>query len=456
MKWNLLFILLIFAYSSYAQQKMIIQQAKTPAISEESKAEMVSNIGELFESNYVFPEKGKVVNNKLKEYLGNGRYKDEKDLNLFLELIKKDIQSIIQDAHFNLIHFPVDRMMNWVNEDDSEETKEEAQNMVNQEAQIRNFGIAEVKILEGNIGYLNINSFNAPVEGAKPQLAAAFNLLQFTDALIIDMRQNGGGLPEYVSLVESYFFKKPTLLSKIYNRTSNTTTEYVTEENPGGQKYLDKKLYILTGPATGSGGEALPYNLQAFQKATVVGEGTIGGANGFTPIMLDFQDLGRLAVLMPDMRVENVRTKSNWENIGVKPDIEVPAKQALDMAHTTALKELMNASDSDSKKEEYAASISKIEYQIKKANSQSSSTNLEEYTGQFGIRKITLDGDRLLFSRENGPQIPLIETGEGKYELDIPLSPKPYIRFERGENGQITGFYLIQGGGEGIFNKKDN
>lgn len=51
-------------------------------------------------------------------------------------------------------------------------------------------GVREVRVLEGNIGYLRLSTFY-PLDLARPKFAAAFTLLADTDGLVLDLRQNG-------------------------------------------------------------------------------------------------------------------------------------------------------------------------------------------------------------------------------------------------------------------------
>jgi hypothetical protein len=54
-------------------------------------------------------------------------------------------------------------------------------------------GVREVRVLEGNIGYLRLSTFY-PLDLARPKLAAAFTLLADTDGLVLDLRQNGAAM----------------------------------------------------------------------------------------------------------------------------------------------------------------------------------------------------------------------------------------------------------------------
>ena len=82
---------------------------------------------------------------------------------------------------------------------------------------------------------------------------------------------------------------------------------------------------MLTSARTFSGGEAVAYDMQVLKLATIVGETTGGGANpgGMAPLTPDF------AMFVPGGRGENPTTLTNWEGVGVKPDVAAPAANAL-------------------------------------------------------------------------------------------------------------------------------
>jgi len=96
----------------------------------------------------------------------------------------------------------------------------------------------------------------------------------------------------------------------------------------------DKDLYILTSGRTFSAPEAFAYDMQALKRATIVGEMTGGGAHGTTMHRL----ADHFSASIPFSRSINPVTKTDWEGVGVKPDVVVPADQALLTAHLMALK----------------------------------------------------------------------------------------------------------------------
>src|SRR5262249_14549182 len=142
-----------------------------------------------------------------------------------------------------------------------------------------NAGFVKVERLPGNVGYLELTGFMSPEEAARPA-AAAMNFLAATDALIIDLRKNGGGSPPTVALVCSYFFgEEPVHLNSLYWRKGDRTEEFWTRKAVEGPRYLNKEVYVLTSKRTFSGAEEFTYNLKNLKRATVVGETTGGGAH---------------------------------------------------------------------------------------------------------------------------------------------------------------------------------
>ena len=138
----------------------------------------------------------------------------------------------------------------------------------------RNFGFEKVERLSGNIGYLDFRNFEDP-KLASETAAAAMTFLANTDALIIDLRQNGGGEPEMVAFVASYLFDKKTHLNDIYDRPANRTEEFWTKETVPGKKFGgEKPVFVLTSHYTFSGAEEFSYNLKNLKRATIIGETT--------------------------------------------------------------------------------------------------------------------------------------------------------------------------------------
>jgi C-terminal processing protease CtpA/Prc len=193
-----------------------------------------------------------------------------------------------------------------------------------------NFGFRRAEILADNIGYLDLTVF-APLDWAGESATATMTFLAHTDALIIDLRRNGGGHGEMVQWLASYLLgPEPRSLSGEYSREGDATTQrwslpYV----PGARFGAEKPVYVLTSRQTFSAAEGFAYDLQALKRATVVGERTAGGAHPYENVRLDTH----FVLWLPVARSVNPLTGTNWQG-GVRPDVEVKADDAL----TTALR----------------------------------------------------------------------------------------------------------------------
>lgn len=165
--------------------------------------------------------------------------------------------------------------------------------------------------------------------------ANAMNLVANTEALIFDLRNNGGGDPNMVAFLTSYLFKSaaPIHLNSFYYRPEENFKQFWTMPVISGKRYVDKPVYILTSNYTFSGAEEFSYNLKHLKRATIIGEVTGGGANpGY-----DHQLTKHVSVFIPNGRAINPITQTNWEGVGVIPDIETSKEEAFGTAYKLAL-----------------------------------------------------------------------------------------------------------------------
>jgi C-terminal processing protease CtpA/Prc len=166
------------------------------------------------------------------------------------------------------------------------------------------------------------------------------NSLARSSALIFDLRHCTGGYPDMVALILSYLFgEEPVQLNSMYWRDDDTSQEYWTLPQVPGKRLADEPVYVLIGPETFSGGEEFAYDLQALQRATLVGEKTDGGAHPGASYRLH----SHFEAFIPIGRAINPVTGTNWEGTGVLPDVAVPAEQALDTAYRLALEAVIES-----------------------------------------------------------------------------------------------------------------
>lgn len=206
-----------------------------------------------------------------------------------------------------------------------------------------NFGIFRVERLPGNVGYLDLRMVADPRQ-AGTAIAAAMELVAGTYALILDLRQNGGGSPYGAAFWCSYLFEGPhTHLNDIYDGDTGETRQFWSLAYVPGARYLGRPVYVLTSGETFSGGEDIAYTLQAQGRVRVIGETTGGGAHPTRMVPIS----PGLAMSVPFARSINPVTGTNWEGTGVVPDIAVPADRAYDVAYGLALRHVLAEAEAD-------------------------------------------------------------------------------------------------------------
>jgi C-terminal processing protease CtpA/Prc len=205
------------------------------------------------------------------------------------------------------------------------------------EARLDNYGVHKVERLPGNVGYLDLHYFHRPAWGGET-MVAAINFLANTDALIIDLRQCTGGYPGMIALLCSYLFgEEPIHLDSIYWRDDDLTQQYWTLPYIPGKRFEAQPVYVLLSKVTFSGGEGFAYILKTRQRATLIGEKTDGGAHAGASYRLH----PHFEAFIPVGRTLSQVTGTNWEGVGVTPDIPLPQEQAFQTAYNLALKSVL-------------------------------------------------------------------------------------------------------------------
>jgi hypothetical protein len=185
-----------------------------------------------------------------------------------------------------------------------------------------------VKILPHNIGYLKLNSF-PDVSICRSTAVAAMASLNRADAIIFDLRDNRGGDPEMVKFIAAYLFDHPEY---IYSPRESPTEHSWTRSPVAGNKLADKPVYVLTSSVTWSGAEQFSYDLKMLRRATLVGERTRGAAHAGVFYRID----DHFGMGIPEVKAVNPFSKTDWEGVGVEPDVKVKAADALETAERLA------------------------------------------------------------------------------------------------------------------------
>ncbi|MBK7406469.1 MAG: S41 family peptidase [Phycisphaerales bacterium] len=287
------------------------------ALTAQQVADAVRAAARALEEGYVFPETGAKMATTVLSKLDQGGYDALTDDVALAAALTTDLRAVSHDLHLGVQVAPPRPAAE--EHDPGAELRQMASD---------NFGFREVQVLPGNIGYLRFDFF---IEGedAEETAAGAMSFLRNCDAIIFDLRTNGGGSPEMIRFLTSYLFETPTHLNDMIDRDGNTVEEYWTlAEVPGGRPRAGLPVYVLTSGRSFSGAEEFCYNLKNLKRATLVGERTGGGAH---PVRGEGIG-GRLLLRVPFMRANNPITKTNWEGVGVEPDVPVSADGALERA----------------------------------------------------------------------------------------------------------------------------
>jgi hypothetical protein len=313
--------------------------AEDRPLSASDRAAIVQTLAAKMNANYIEPALAERVGSAIARKNAEGAYASTASAQGFSAVLATDLRELSGDKHFGASVNERFRESSGAAYLPSSAEMDEARDAIERQG----YGIEKIERLPGNVGYIDLRGFGI-TEFAGPAYTAAMALMAGTDALILDLRRNGGGSPDSVAYLMSHFFPLGDRrhLVDFYNRPTDTTRQIWTVPTVA-QRY-DKPVYVLTSARTFSGGEDCAYDFQAQKRGTLVGETTGGGSN---PVSWFSVGHG-IVVAIPTSRATNFVTKTNWEHVGVKPDIAVPAAQALQTAHVAILRKLVSsAKDND-------------------------------------------------------------------------------------------------------------
>ena len=290
----------------------------------EMRKKTIDGVAAALTDYYVDLDLAKKMSDLMQTHATAGDYDKFTDGYEFADKLQTDLRSVSHDKHlrvdFNPFKMPPPHPPTPEDEAHFHEQMEHD-----------NCAFEKVEIRPGNIGYIKFNGFmDAGFCGAT--VNAAMTFVAHTDALIFDIRENGGGQPAMVTLIASYLFDHPTHLIDIYNRHEDTTQQNWTLSYLPGPRLTKIPVYVLTSGRTFSGAEEFAFDLKNQKRATIVGETTGGGAHPVSPHPVgDYFMVG-----VPFAKSLDPVTKTNWEGTGVEPDVKVAADEALTTAEKLA------------------------------------------------------------------------------------------------------------------------
>lgn len=357
--------------------------------------------------NYIFPDKSARISGHLSERVKQKAYKNITDPTALATTIQRDINSVHFDRHLRMYYEP---------SFEAELRKPRPAPVIDEAAVAReragNFSFTQVQILNGNIGYLAFTGFSSQVAVAKPTITAAFRFLSNTEALIIDLRKNGGGSPWMVKQIASYLVKDSMRLNDIYERRLDKTVQFWADPSLTDNTSLLMPVYILTSRETFSAAEDFTYALQAARRAVVVGDTTGGGAHPTGPVPLG---QGFVADI-PMARSLNYITGTDWEGTGVLPDHPCAADEALLQAQQLILSKKLAVAGSEVERQRTNWLLRAL--QVHDYDNSIDPGILQAYTGDYDRFTIFIKNNKLYIDDLNG---------KGRQFLLRPITPVLYL-----------------------------
>lgn len=401
---------------------------------------VVERIADLIDRNYVYADKAAAIAAEMRGWTQDPAILRAPHRLAFASVLTERLEKY--DGHFNVRWSdPAARAVS---------PSGPPRNFEEMMAQMRrdNFGFDAVKRLDGNIGYLRM-SFFAPFDHkaketppARRVAEAAMAFMQETDAVIVDLRQNGGGSPFMVHLIFSHFLgEEPLLINTFYDRLADETIEFYSFDEIANERRPTVPLFVLTSGRTGSAAEEFAYDVQTHGRGLVVGETSGGAAN---PGRL-FDAGDGFFVFVSTGAAVNPITGANWEGVGVKPDVEAPADKAFDVAYDLALAGVIG------KEGAHPALLREAQWTLDRLRAERDSAQLSlrearGYAGKYGDREIAYERGALVYRRSPRPPVILLPLGDD--EFAAAGTSRMRVRFARDARNRVTSLILLYADGE--------
>ena len=317
-----------------------------------TRARVISGVLQRVEQGYIFPKTAAAMSQAIRARSRKHEYDRITSAHALADSLTAHLREVSRDLHLEVVY----RQGGVADEVPDAEPSAAERREQSEFGRRVNFGFERVERLAGNVGYLEIRSFNFEAAAVDSTLAAAMNFLAGTDALIIDVRRNGGGEPAMVAAVCSYLLPPKTLINKFYWRPQDRWDEFRTGSVSGRHYGTKRPVYVLTSDGTFSGAEEFAYDIQTQRRGEVVGDTTGGGAHpgGMRRVTDGF------GIWVPSGRAVNPVTGTNWEGKGVVPDIPVAGTEALQTAHLRALERLLAEAPDEARREMLRRAIENV------------------------------------------------------------------------------------------------
>ncbi|MGD9693738.1 MAG: S41 family peptidase [Phycisphaerales bacterium] len=420
---------LMLAPTSHAQQG----ERELPTVDAAFRRDTIEHLAKVMDERYVSRETAEKVAQELRAKNESGAYDGATSPLAFADALTRDLQTLAGDRHLRMRFSPGQAASEG---ERTGPTPEEIARFTDR-MRSRNYAFERVEILEGNVGYLKFDGFMDFNDEAYRTASSAMGFLANADAVIFDLRTNGGGSPSMVQFLCTYLFPKdePVHLNSIYDREGDITQQYWTLPHVPGERLADVPVYVLTSRRTFSGAEEFCYNLQTRKRGTIVGETTGGGANPGGTVRIDTN----FEAFIPGGRAINPITNTNWEGVGVKPDVECPADNALTTAHSLAVGKLLETTKDEDRVRALQWSKGALDAAAHPVTMNVS--QLEPLAGTFGERRTWMEGGVLKYQRLDSPARTLTPMSGELFSMEG--TPYARVRIEKGTDGKAARLVVV-------------
>jgi hypothetical protein len=317
-----------------------------PPVDKATRTEVVETLAERMAQHYVFADAGARAAASLRTRLAAGAYDGLDDTEALTARLTSDLQELTHDLHAEVVYMAesleADRPQNQVRHPGADDIDARVRGMdrMMRAVSARRFGFPDSRRLAGNVAYVRIDEFVEPILSGQA-IAAEMAAVADARALIIDLRENGGGNPDAVTQLCAYLFDgRPVHLNDQLTRGIGRVLPMWTQPVASDLRFGSRKpVFILVGKETFSAAENLAYTLQALKRATIVGVPTRGGAHGGRGFRLSEHFIASI----PNRRTVNAVTHADWEGKGVQPDVRVNEARALETTQALAVKAIAAA-----------------------------------------------------------------------------------------------------------------
>jgi hypothetical protein len=396
---------------------------------------VVAQVRRIIADRYVLPERRPALDAVLARGLASGRYAVADPVQL-AERINADLDTAGHDRHLNFRYDPPQAAILAAGR------RAGQPDASGYERQVRaaNHGVTELRLLPGNVRYMAYDGFMWIGPESAAALEQAMRFLAGGDAVIIDIRRNGGGSPEAVQYLVSHFLPpgRPLVTFHMNGRPEPDSLSTLAELPAG--RMVGKPLYVLTSGGTGSAAEEFSGHVGGYRIGELVGETTAGAGfrNDVVPIA------GGFILSVSVGRAVLASTGRDWEAVGLAPTVPTAIAGALDVAHALALRRLAAAATAPDRArlEALAEGVSA------RGERRAPALALAAYAGTYGERVISADGERLYYQRGTRPRTALIALGGHAFALDS--DPGQRLQFEVAAGGGAAAFAMGPAGGPSL------